>query len=333
MTRYNVIIMVLYLNFILAVLVISPIQAQLKFGPGDEAPGSELDSIVAIVDDDIITRSELNAAIGVVRRQSGQGGSPPEDILEKQALEGLIMKKIQLRAAEREGIVVDDATLNEAIEGIARQNNLTLTQMRETIERDGFNFAEFREQIRGELMATRLRQRVVDSSVQISEQEVDSMLNSGIAQGSGQPSAMETRARHILITPNELISEQEAQLRLARLRERIQAGDDFGEIAQANSSDTASAVRGGELGWVKPGQTVPQFEAQMNKLDIGQISQPFKTAYGWHIVQVLERRENTQSAEVQRNQAREALFKRRVEEDWQLWLQRLREEAYVEIRL
>ncbi len=124
-----------------------------------------------------------------------------------------------------------------------------------------------------------------------------------------------------------------AQLRLARLRERIQSGDDFGEIAQANSDDKGSAVQGGELGWVRPGQTVPQFEAQMNKLDSGEISQPFKSTYGWHIVQVLERRESAGGDELQRNQARETLYKRRVEEEWELWLRRLREEAYVEIRM
>jgi peptidyl-prolyl cis-trans isomerase SurA len=331
MTRHNLILMLWRLSLIFAVLVLPPVQAQLKFGPGDEAPGSQLDGIVAIVDDDIITRSELDAAVSLAKRRGNQGDMPPEDVLEQQVLEGVIMKKLELRAAEREGIVIDDNTLNEAIESIAQQNNVTLTQMRQTIEGEGFNFAEFREQIRGELTATRLRQRVVDSGVQISDQEVNNALSSEPAQGSVQQT--ETRARHILITPNELISEEEAQLRLARLRERIQGGDDFGEIARANSNDTGSAVQGGELGWVQPGQTVPQFEAQMNKLDVGETSQPFKSAYGWHIVQVMERRQGVGSDEVQRNQAREALYKRRVEEEWEQWLRRLREEAYVEIRL
>ena len=423
---------------------LEPVGAQGAFGPGPEAPASQLDAIVAIVDDDVITRSELKAALRTAERQLQQGGAalPPPDILGKQVLERLILKKLQLRFAEREGVAVDDATLNAAIDGIAQQNNMTLDQMRETIERDGFSFAKFREQIREELVIARLRQRVTDSRVQISETEVNNMLGNpamlaatanreyhlaqifiavpekaspvqiqqaqekiqrladqvrkgedfsrlamSASEGrealeggdlgwrspdripalfvevvqrlqpgqisdpirspqgfhllkllevrdSGAQGIVETRARHILIKTGLRTSDDEARQRLVRLRERIINGEDFGQLAGANSDDAPSAVRGGELGWIKPGQTAPQFEAELNKLGTGQISEPFQTPFGWHIVQVEERRQGSGgSGDLQRTQARQTLYQRQAEEEWEQWLRSLREEAYVDIRL
>lgn len=425
-----------------------PAGAQLEFGPDQEARGNQLDSIVAIVNDDVISRVELETAMAATRRQIQQSGTPlpPEEVLERQVLERLILGKLQLRAAERNGIVVDDPTLNAAIESLARRNNLTLSQLRETLQRDGFDFAKFREDMRQELMATRLRQRVVDSRIQISEQEVDNLMQSPAAssaspndgaqqyhiahilvampegaspeqtetarnqaleileqlrQGAdfarlavavsdgrqaleggdlgwrtkdqlptlfteavprlqaGQVSDLirspsgfhivklleikgsssqqqlitQTRARHILISPDELISSEAARQQLQRLRQRIQDGEDFGDLARAHSTDTASAVRGGDLGWINPGDVVPAFEREMARLAPGDISEPFESPFGWHIVQVLERRQQEGTGELQRAQVREALFRRRVEEEWELWLRQLRDEAYVEIRL
>jgi len=417
--------------------------AQVVFGPGPEAPANQLDAIVAVVDDDVITRSELKAALRAAERQLQQGGAalPAPDVLEKQVLERLILKKLQLRSAEREGVVIDDATLNAAIDSIAQQNNMNLDQMRETIERDGFSFAKFREQIREEIVIARLRQRVTDSRVQISETEVNDMLSNpamlatanreyhlaqifvavpekaspaqiqqaqekiqrladqvrkgedfsrlamSASEGrealeggdlgwrspdripalfvevvqrlqpgqisdpirspqgfhllkllevrdSGAQGIVETRARHILIKTGLRTSDDEARQRLVRLRERIINGEDFGQLAGANSDDAPSAVRGGELGWIKPGQTAPQFEAELNKLGTGQISEPFQTPFGWHIVQVEERRQGSGgSGDLQRTQARQTLYQRQAEEEWEQWLRSLREEAYVDIRL
>jgi peptidyl-prolyl cis-trans isomerase SurA len=136
-----------------------------------------------------------------------------------------------------------------------------------------------------------------------------------------------------LINTNEVVSDEEAQQRLLRLRERIQNGADFGELAQANSNDTVSAIKGGDLGWITPADLVPEFATQMNDLSPDEVSEPFKTRFGWHLVQVLERRQQQGTDESQRARVRELLFQRRVEEEWDLWLRRLRDEAYVEIRL
>ena len=143
----------------------------------------------------------------------------------------------------------------------------------------------------------------------------------------------QTRARHILVKIDELTTTDQAEQKLRQLRERISRGDDFAALAKGNSDDTVSALDGGNLGWTNPGQLVPEFERVMDNMQLGEISPPFKTDFGWHIVQVLERREfdNTESAK--RSKARAAIYKRKFDEAMQSWSRELRDEAYVEYRL
>jgi peptidyl-prolyl cis-trans isomerase SurA len=152
-------------------------------------------------------------------------------------------------------------------------------------------------------------------------------------KGSDRQIIRQTHARHILINTNEMTSDTDARLRLAQLKQRIEGGDDFGALARSNSDDTASAIKGGDLGWVSGGDLVPAFEERMNALNPGQISEPFRTQFGWHIVQVIERRDYDNTNEVLRAKAREAIRERKANEAGELWLRRLRDEAYVEIRL
>jgi peptidyl-prolyl cis-trans isomerase SurA len=436
-----VIIMLICLVCGASIHVAAQTNDSIQFGPGPEDRGSALDTIVAVVNDDVITRSQLDAAVIAAVAQVRQSGQTPPDqeTLENQVLERLILNQLQLRASENNGVVVDDQTINAAMERIARQNNITLSQLRQILEQDGYSFARFREQIHNELLTTRLRQKVVESRIQISEQEVENWLasNAGqladreyhlahilialpegampqqieagrnkaqtvlreLRQGAdfqrmavavsddrtaleggdlgwrradqipslfaevmpelepGQISDLirspsgfhiiklleirsldeqmitQTKARHILITPNELLPNEEAQFRLQRLRDRIVNGEDFAEIARANSDDTTSAAKGGDLGWVGPGELVPLFEREMGRLQPGEVSEPFQTQFGWHIVQVLERRQQAAAGLAQRAIARENLFRRKAEEEWELWLRRIRDEAYVEVRL
>jgi peptidyl-prolyl cis-trans isomerase SurA len=143
----------------------------------------------------------------------------------------------------------------------------------------------------------------------------------------------QTRARHILIRTSEAVSEADARRRLADLRERIVTGGaDFGELAKLNSAD-GSAPRGGDLDWLLPGDTVPEFERVMASLKPGEISQPFKSPFGWHLVQVLERRAAGLTLDRRRLQARQALKERKSDEAYQEWLRQLRDRTYVEMRL
>ena len=143
----------------------------------------------------------------------------------------------------------------------------------------------------------------------------------------------QTRARHILIRPNEVISDTDARERLAQLRDRIINGDDFDTLARSNSDDKASAIKGGDLGWSTPGNLVPIFEEQMDLLEIDEVSQPFKTQFGWHIVQVLDRRDYDATDETRRDQARKVVRDEKAKEALQSYLRRLRDEAYIELRI
>ena len=441
-----------------------PGQTQMVFGPGPEGATSALDTIVAVVNDDVITRRELEAATAQIQRQLQQKKvpMPPRPVLESQVLERLILSQLELRAAERNGIAVDDATLNAAIDNLARRNQMNLTELRQTVERDGLSFARFRDDVRRELMAARLRQKVVDSQIQISEQDVASLQAQIAGQGdpgqrgdagsgpggqrqyhiaqilvaapegaspeqiatvkrqaenvlaqlrkgedfrqlaasvsAGQqaleggdlgwrnteqlptifanvvpklrpgqfselirsPSGfhivklLEVRgggaahterqapaggmvnqihARHILLKISPDLSDDEARQKLEQLRQRIQSGEDFAALARAHSDDKGSGARGGDLGWVSPGMLVPEFEQELGALQPNQVSAPFKTQFGWHIVQALDRRQGQASPETEQARVREALFRRRSDEEWEQWLRRLRDEAYVEIRL
>jgi peptidyl-prolyl cis-trans isomerase SurA len=152
-------------------------------------------------------------------------------------------------------------------------------------------------------------------------------------RGAGDAAPVtQTRARHILVKTNEIVSEEDARRRLQGLRERIVAGADFAELARLNSED-GTAARGGELGWVYPGDTVPEFERAMNALAPGELSQPVRTPFGFHLIEVQERRAADVSAERQRLQARQALRERKADEAYQDWLRQLRDRTYVELRL
>ncbi|HET9652690.1 MAG TPA: peptidylprolyl isomerase, partial [Usitatibacter sp.] len=157
-------------------------------------------------------------------------------------------------------------------------------------------------------------------------------LNDKRGAGAEAP-VVQTRIRHILIRTNEVVSEADARRKLLDLRERIVSGGaDFGELARANSDD-GTAARGGELDWVFPGDTVPEFEHAYEQLKIGEVSQPVRTPFGYHLIQVLERRSSDVSPERKRMQARQAIRDRKADEAYTEWLRQLRDQTYVELRL
>jgi peptidyl-prolyl cis-trans isomerase SurA len=150
---------------------------------------------------------------------------------------------------------------------------------------------------------------------------------------SSSPIVNQSRVRHILVKTNEITSDEDAKLRLQQLLQRIKGGDNFNALARSHSDDTASALKGGELGWINPGDMVPEFEQQLEGLAPGQLSQPFRTPFGWHIVQLMEQRKYDSSQEVLKNQAREIIRQRKMGEETELYLRQLRDDAYIEIRL
>ncbi|MGZ8153193.1 MAG: peptidylprolyl isomerase [Methylovulum sp.] len=140
-----------------------------------------------------------------------------------------------------------------------------------------------------------------------------------------------TKVRHILIKTNELIDDAEARKRLLALKARIADGDDFAALARAHSDDKGSALKGGSLDWVGPGDLVKPFEEAMSKMAVGEISEPIQTQFGWHMIQVLDRENKDNSSEYKKNLVRDNIRKRKIEEETELWIRRLRDEAFVEI--
>ncbi|MFW5909213.1 MAG: peptidylprolyl isomerase [Thiohalospira sp.] len=396
-----------------------------------------LERVVAVVNDEAVLASDLEREMRTVRQQLQQQGvrPPSQEVLEEQVLDRLITQQLQLQMAERTRIQVDDVTLNRALQDIASRNNLSLEEFREVLERDGIDYAAFREDIRDEITISRLQQRRVQQEVQVTDKEVENHLDNLRAQGSldeeyrlrhilvevpeaaspdeveaarekaaslreqiveeetdfarlatresdGQnaleggdlgwrrggrlPEALaeaaqgleaggisevvrspsgfhllkleeqrttggdteeQTRVRHILLTGNDARSQAQ------RLYREIEGGADFAELAEEHSEDPGSAEKGGDLGWVGSGTMASDFEAVMEELDPGEVSEPFETQFGWHIARVEDRRRQAAGMESRRNEARELIRQRKSEETIDRWLRQLRAEAYIERRL
>ncbi len=442
---------------VVAALSSVPGQAQrIRDVPGSGAPAPapapastaprELDRVIAVVNNDVITANELASRRRSVERQlrSQRIEMPPADVLNKQVLERLILDRALVQLAREQGLRVDEAQLDAAFGRIAEQNRTTPAELRAQIERDGVGIARFREELRNEMLITRLREREVDARVQISEADIDAFLAEKKEAGSAPPEyniaqillripegaspeqierqrvrgdeivhqlergadfarlaaafsdapdAMsggviglraadrlprlfvnavaglqpgqtaplqrspngfhvlkllerqdsglgklatepieQTRARHILMRPNDLVPEPEVLRRLRLIRQRVLSGEaDFEEMARQYSID-GSAGRGGDLGWVYPGDTVPAFEQALAALKPGEISEPVRTEFGYHLIQALERRTDTASPERLRAAARQAIRERRTQEALEDWLRQVRDRAYVEYR-
>lgn len=317
----------------LGLLLMQTVAAQLQFGPGAGTPGERLDGIVAVVEDDVITHAELDRELAGVQRQINERGAtpPPPEVLRRQVLESMIIERLQLRTAERRGIVVDDPSLDAAVESIARQNQLNLEQLRQAVLMEGMDFAEFREDVRRQVLAQRLRQQVIDRNITVSEQEVENALGR-VDLGT---QTREYRLAQILIavSPNaDARALAEARSRMEQVIEQLQRGADFQQLAVA-ASDGREALDGGDLGWLSAASLPAVFADVVPQLSPGQIAPPVRSPQGYHLLLLLDRRQQVVDAAAQRSQVREALLRRKAEEEWELWLRQLRDQSYVEIRL
>lgn len=319
----------------LAVLLFNvSVNVSAQFGPDAASNPDTLDSIVAVVEDDVVTRRELDQAVALVRNQlinsRGRDRLPPPEVIERQVLERLILEQLQQRIARERGISIDDAALNAATEQIARRNNMSLDQLRRTVEREGGDYRRYREQLRRELLANRLRQREVDSRIQVSEQEVTNVLENSA-------NARDYRIAQILIAIPEGASPQavdQARARAEQVLAELRNGADFASLAAAVSAGR-EALEGGDLGWRARNQLPSLFAETVLRLRPGQVSAPVRSPAGFHLIKLLDTRSARAAAddEQTREAIRQQLFRRKSEEEWELWLRQLRDESYVEIRL
>lgn len=396
-------------------------------GKFTQANDPDFDTIAVVVNNDVIMQSEA------------QQRADQLHIALSQAIDKLILERLQVQQAKTFGIKIDDAQVNKALEAIAQQNQLTVPDFEAALTQEGLNLVAFREQTRFKLSVEALKTRVLQGKLAVSEQEVQDLIqsqsdnlvkgervhlqqvlialpkNSSIAQinrtkakaeqlrqqllngadftqvaraqsdayaahnggdlgwqeadklpvsfnralslmqigeisgvirdeqgfnllkllerqGGERQMGQLTHARHILISTESLDAAQ-AKQKIDTLYQALQQGSDFAQLANKNSDDTGSAAKGGDLGWIAAGQTVAAFEQVMNQTAANTISPPFQTEFGWHIVQVLARKQADQTERVWRTKASEFLMERKADEQYQAWLQNVRNQANIEYRL
>lgn len=252
-----------------------------------------LDSVVALVDEDVVLRSELDDALMTVRRQY-QGREqqlPPTEVLEKQVLERLIMARLQVQRAETTGVEVTDTEVDQALGRMAAQNNMSVMQMRDVLSRDGVSLTEFRKSIRDELLSQKLRQRVVESRAGVSETEVDILLASDSLKTG------EVHLAHILVAlPANAGAEEieKAREKIEGVRKLIADGKMDFQAAAIRYSDGPQALEGGDLGWRRYDQIPEAFAETIGGMTPGEVSQPLRAVSGFHLVQLLETRAESQ---------------------------------------
>lgn len=276
--------------------------------PADEV--SQIDRIVAVVDKDVITYSELRDRIQIVLGQLEKQGAqrPPQDVLEKQVLERLISDRLQLQLASQTGLRVDDNQLDKTMERIAEQNKLSVSEFRAALENDGINYRKFREDMRNEIILARLREREVDNRVNVTEAEIDNLLTS---QASRNEIRDEFDLSHILIrTPEESAPEELQKLRAKadEAMKRLQEGEDFAQIS-ARFSDAPNALEGGKLGWKNDTQIPKLFVDALKTLQAGQVTDIIRSPNGFHILKLNNRRGAASPMLVQQTNVRHILIK------------------------
>ena len=405
------------------------------------AAEQKLDRIAAIVDNDVVMLSQYQTRLKEVQQTLSKRGVevPPDDVLRQQVMERLIIDAIQLQIAERSGIRVSDEELSASLATIAERNGLTQKEFEQALAADGLSLEDAREQIRNEMIISRVRQYRVTERIQVTDQEVQNFLASDLGKmqlaeeyelanilvpvPDGATSAEldqaqktvativqklknggdfsqlaisysasenaleggdmgwrraaqlpppfdrlvgemsigqvteptrtaggiimlklldkrgdqvmyrdEVHVRHILLTPSEIRSPEATQKLANRLYEPWRSGEDFAALAKQFSEDPGAALNGGDMNWVDPSSVVPEFREEMARTEIGQLSKPFASQFGWHVLQVLDRRSTDSSAQMREQQALNLLRNRKYDEELQTWLGQIRDEAYVEIK-
>ena len=405
--------------------------------------GNFLDGVAAIVNEGVVLKSELARQQDLIIQRAAEQEIPlpPAHILQEQVLERLIIEEIQMQRAGRIGIQISDQMLNTTIATVAEQAGVAFEDMPEFLRTQGIGYAEYRNDMRRQLIMEQLKRIDVVNRISVSPREIqqcvadlednavvnsqynlshifisvpasptneqfaeaeaeanevyrslqggadfgemairhsdgDTALQGGSLgwrqgdqlptlffdvvgdmtdgdfsapiravsgyhivkvnqiQGVTQKSEVEqTRIRHILITPNEVIDEQTAEQRINDALEDIRSGDDFGEVAKLVSDDPGSANSGGEMGWTGPGEFVPEFEEVANNIEIGVISEPFRSRFGWHILEVLERRTYDNTEEVKETNCVQRIRNGKLNNETELWVRRIRDEAFVQTKI
>lgn len=425
-------------GFAALVVASSPLQA-------DElsTTGEFIDGVAAIVNEGVVLKSELREQMdAIVMRAQAEGMQlPPQDILEEQVLERLIVSRIQLQMADRYGIRISDEVLNQAIAEVAERNGVAFEDMPAVMAQQGLSYTAYRKEMREQMTLDQLRRIDVIQRISVSPREIQQCLaafdnnvvvnseydlshilislpqaatpeditkasqeadevyellqsgadfaetavrysdsetaleggrlgwrkgdqlptifadivapldNGAISpptraasgfhivkindmRSANQRSEIEqARVRHILVTPNEIIDDATAKQKLEDAVKRIKAGEDFGEIAKLLSDDPGSANAGGDMGWTSAGTFVPEFEQVADAAEIGVLSEPFRSRFGWHVLEVMDRRIYDNTDDLKQGRCAQQIRNSKVAEETDLWVRQMRDDAYVDKRI
>ena len=269
-----------------------------------------IDRIAAVVNDDVITSHELEERMGVVEKQLQSQGTPlpPHKVLQKQILERMIMDMLEAQYAKETGVRVDDAQIDKMLQRIAQENHFpSVDAFKAKLEKQGVDFRKFREEIRGEIISTRLREREVDTKITITNSEVDNYLATEAKIGNDE----DYHLAHIFIVVPEQASADKIRASEQRAEDalrQLQAGADFAQVA-AGFSDAKDALQGGDLGWHPANQLQPAFREVLQKLQPGQISPLLRSPNGFHIIKLVDRRHHDQPMLITQTHVRHILIK------------------------
>ncbi|HED34174.1 MAG TPA: molecular chaperone SurA [Gammaproteobacteria bacterium] len=269
----------------------------------------EIDSVAVIVNENIISKSEIERRLEDIKRQMKQQNKklPPEKLLKKQVIERMIMDNIQQQLAKSMGIHIDDLSLNKALEGIAKNNRTSLDNMRRVLQKNGVEFEKFREQTRKDLTIRQLQQRIIYNSVKVSQQEIDIFLEQ--QKQSGDAANDKYHLRHILIATPEAASPEDVAEALTKAQaviSRLDSGEDFGDVA-LRLSNGRNALKGGDLGWRSAAELPSLFLSAARSLKKDQHTKPLRSAGGFHILKLVDKK--TQQHIVKQTLARHILIK------------------------
>ncbi|GGI69984.1 peptidylprolyl isomerase SurA [Shewanella gelidii] len=401
----------------------------------------QLDRVAVQVNEGIVLDSEVDSMMTTVRANAKAAGQtlPSDTALRTQVIDRLIMTRLQLQMADRIGLRIGDLQLDQTIENIAKEQKVTIEEMRRSLASDGISFSQYREDLREEITLGEIQRIQIQRRIQVSPQEINTLvkmieeqglknvefqighilievpsspssdelaaatkranivlkrLNDGkdfrstaIASSAG-PKALEggvwdymninemptlfaevvngakqndiigpirsgagfhiikildtrgletqevdeVRARHILLKPSPILSEERAQIMLKSFLTQIRAGEaDFAELARQYSEDPGSSIKGGELGWADPSIYVPAFSQALAELKEKEISEPFRSSHGWHITQLEERRKTDATDKFNEKKAYQLIYRRKYNEELQNWLDEMRSDAYIEV--
>ncbi|MCO6505663.1 MAG: peptidylprolyl isomerase [Snodgrassella sp.] len=289
-----------------------------------------VDNIVAVVNDDVITRQELDLVTAQMRSQLPKGQNINTADLQQQALAQLIRKDLLIQAAKRANIRLSNADINEAIEQFAAQRHMSVKELIQRIAKEGISENQLRRTMTENLLAQKIEQSEVMGKSQVSDAEVDDAIARAQQEGRQLPppvTAYSYHVQHILLKNDNDITRK----LIEQIAQQARSGASFEQLARQYSQD-GSAQNGGDLGWIIDGETVPPFEAAVKTLRPGQISLPVRTQFGWHVIRLVDVRSNDSPSERQRNGMRAVLVQEKRGILLQNFLKQLHDQAYINIR-